>query len=241
MPVVLAGCLVVAVLLSAARAQAESPGEGGPENAPPASSDIANPPDPIVPKREDAEPATPEPPRPPPRVHRRSQRVDRESPEPVGPPSETPATEESTASSKTYSGQIVLADVICIAAAPLGGVSLLAYPFAAPIIHGVHGHGGRATGSLALRLVLPLSTALAGAFLEASSRGKNSDCGEMDGCYLAGAAVGLVVGMIVASTIDAAVLARLSDRTPPSMTTSASLPTVSLARSGLRFGWRGRF
>jgi hypothetical protein len=72
------------------------------------------------------------------------------------------------------------------------------YVLAPPIIHLAHGRAGIAAASLGLRLGAPLG----GGFLGALAAG---DCGG-DFCRLGGAALGFILGMVVATTIDAAVL-----------------------------------
>jgi len=55
----------------------------------------------------------------------------------------------------------------------------------------------------------------------------------------------ILAGMVVATTIDAAVLAQLADEPPPQPTYGrgiASAPVVSVnPRGDLTFGWRGTF
>ncbi|HET7500094.1 MAG TPA: hypothetical protein VFK02_03800 [Kofleriaceae bacterium] len=113
-----------------------------------------------------------------------------------------------------YGWQIVVSDVLAIGlavtndgtAVPLGG---LTYLLGGPIIHGMHGEGGRAAGSLALRVGLPVLGALAGRKLLRPGSGCAQDdegCGESPeiGGLIVGGAIGLATAMIV----DAALVAR---------------------------------
>src|SRR5882762_5470404 len=94
--------------------------------------------------------------------------------------------------SRRYGGQTLLVDVTALtlvgigflavdvtsghepkvpglAAMVLGGA---VYLFGSPIVHGLHGNGGRATGSLGMRIGFPLLGAAIGAALSAAARGK---------------------------------------------------------------------
>jgi hypothetical protein len=71
-----------------------------------------------------------------------------------------------------------------------------------PIVHALHGHGGKAVGSAALRIGVPLVTGAAGATIGWLTSGE-SDKGAEDG-----AALGILAGVITVTILDAAVIAR---------------------------------
>jgi hypothetical protein len=104
-----------------------------------------------------------------------------------------------------------------------GGVlALAAIPawfLATPIIHGFHHHGGRAFGSLALRVALPLLGAFVGASLDNS-----------DDVPLGGMMVGSLVGAITATCIDAAI-AHEPAWSPTIMPTTHGGMALGVARS----------
>ncbi|MDB4933743.1 MAG: uncharacterized protein JWP87_715 [Labilithrix sp.] len=79
------------------------------------------------------------------------------------------------------------------------GLAAASYALAPPIVHLAHGRPGIAAASLGLRLGVPVGGAMLGAAVA-------GDCGGSF-CRLGPAAAGFVVGMVVATTIDAAVFA----------------------------------
>jgi hypothetical protein len=85
--------------------------------------------------------------------------------------------------------------------AGLGTLGVAGYVFGGPIVHAVHGNGGRALGSLGLRIGLPLVGAAVGASSE-------SDCDSDAGFCLGQAALGFGMGMLGAMLIDAIAIAR---------------------------------
>jgi len=76
-----------------------------------------------------------------------------------------------------------------------------AYALGGPAVHAVRGAWGRAGGSLALRLGLPLVAGALGLGLSKSA------CGDSESCPAGYALVGLMLGGVAASAIDAAALA----------------------------------
>lgn len=82
----------------------------------------------------------------------------------------------------------------------LMAVGSMSVMFATPIIHGIRGHFGRSLGSLALRSGLGGLGGMLGFGM--------ADCRNSDeiGCGIDQAAVGMVVGLAVASAIDAGAL-----------------------------------
>jgi hypothetical protein len=86
----------------------------------------------------------------------------------------------------------------------LGGA---AYLFGGPIVHGLHGQGGRAAGSFGMRIALPAFGALAGVAVH-----HNRQPGDPPDWFpreaVDGFLIGAGVGAVVASAVDAIFLAR---------------------------------
>ena len=79
---------------------------------------------------------------------------------------------------------------------------LALYALGGPGVHAGHGHAGKALGSLALRVSLPVTVGYVGYAID------SANCGESEWfCGLEGAAAGILVGTVAAITIDSAVLA----------------------------------
>jgi hypothetical protein len=119
----------------------------------------------------------------------------------------TEAVAPPAAEKESYSMHVVVADLASLGMVfsgfpPLQSAAVASYVFASPVIHLVHGHPGRAAGSLGLRLLLPFGAALGGAALE-----NCRDSGDLDFCGLGGALAGGLVGLVAASVIDATLLA----------------------------------
>jgi hypothetical protein len=136
--------------------------------------------------------------------------------------------------STSYGGQIVVADMAGLLGAYLVGQQkndwhfwVVPYPLASPLVHTLHGN----PGSAALSLLLHVGAPLAGAFLGAEL-GKGSCSGDSeDVCGIGETLVGIGIGLVSATVIDATVLAR--DRTGGGGTSHALLsPTFSVAPSG---------
>ena len=141
----------------------------------------------------------------------------------------------------TFAGQIVLADVLAVGVGIGAGEGLnstvpllVGWSLSAPIVHLAHGDGTGAAASLALHVLAPI----AGALIGAQASGCTRSNGDIDFCGLAGAGVGILVGAIAATTIDAAALARvrrndLLASTPPRRPTRLlAMPTVAVDPSG---------
>lgn len=110
----------------------------------------------------------------------------------------------------------------------LASMGLGTYLLGGPVVHAAHGNWGRALGSLGLRSGAPILGAVLGVGLE--------DCKGSDACGLAGAAVGVTLGMGAAIAIDAAVLAH--EEVPEE---SAVKPVVSTGKNGTWLGLAGTF
>jgi hypothetical protein len=137
----------------------------------------------------------------------------------------------------SYGGQIILTDLATIALTGItGGVALIGYPLAPPFVHAFNGNGPGALASLALRLTAPVVGGYVGYQIDTSS-GCNGDL-----CGLGGIVVGGVVGMLTASIVDAAVLARVDRPVEVRALRHLPTPTVAIARDGnLLLGAAGRF
>lgn len=148
----------------------------------------------------------------------------------------------------SYSGQIVLADVgqlglgLAIAgAARTPWPVAVTWSVASPIVHALHHHPGRAALSFLLHVALPTVGALAGSQISACGGSSSYET-----CYMTGFWVGGLLGAAAATTIDAAVLARLSeDRSAPVPAADADVgaaPVLLVGRDGdLGLAWRGTF
>jgi hypothetical protein len=122
-----------------------------------------------------------------------------EAPPPPRPP-------EQTASAQPYGLHIVLADVAAVALLLSGQPALQAvatgsYVLSPPIVHLLHRRPARAAGSLGLRLLLPIAGGAIGT--EAEGCGRDSDFL----CGITGLVLGGLAGAVVASIVDAALLA----------------------------------
>jgi hypothetical protein len=147
---------------------------------------------------------------------------------------------------ETYSAQIVAADLGgLVAFTMLAGATneaslLLLQPLGAPVVHAVHGHFGRAFGSLVLNVGLPIAGAFIGASIDAAHCG-----GEEILCGMGGVVLGGMTGIASAVVIDAAVLARLPDEAPERERAASAhgvTPLFALNRDGgLSLGLGGRF
>jgi hypothetical protein len=84
----------------------------------------------------------------------------------------------------------------------------------APVIHWTHGHVGRGFGSLGLRVGLPLGAFLAGALIGNAACGDSDSDNSLVGCPVGVGAFAALAGLVAATIVDAAVLAR-EPVTPP--------------------------
>ena len=155
--------------------------------------------------------------------------------EPPRPPPPPPTTETIETS---YRYQAALADLGAVAliaggiagnSGPVVDVGLLAYALGGPLVHGIHGEGGRAAASLAIRVTLPVLNAL---FFAALAQQSSSDDDE---------GVGLVVGGFLLGGIAAMII---DDTAIPHSTKVSRLrlvPTVSGPPGGMVLGLKGHF
>ena len=122
--------------------------------------------------------------------------------------------------------------------------SLSSYAFGAPLVHVAHGHWGRGVADLGLRVGAVAAGSLAGAALGTPS-GLSSCEATFAGCFAAGSnglAVGAMIGAVLASLVDASLLAR--DTKPGETTPTRSLtwaPSAAMTRGGGTAGLAGSF
>jgi len=161
-------------------------------------------------------------------------------------PEAAPPTETSS-----YRWQLVAADAAAVGSLALalrdgnrgndwGTLGLATYALGPPIVHAANGHGGRALGSLTLRVGLPLIGGLVGASLDAppscapNVQGNDSFC---DGSFPGnGLAKGLALGAVAAMALDTWLLAR-----PERRPARGWSPNASALRGGASFGVSGAF
>ena len=137
----------------------------------------------------------------------------------------------------SYRLEVVTVDASAIAGVALGhnstaaiGLSIATYALGSPILHLVHHRPGNALGSFVLRVGLPAAGTALG-WMVTSGGSSESDIPAGAG----GAVIGLVAGVIAASSIDIGVLAKAE--TPPPVT-PAIAPT---GHGGMTFGLAGSF
>jgi hypothetical protein len=144
------------------------------------------------------------------------------------PPPEPPERGE-----PAYRMQTLLVDVTAIGIVyaglrtdlPLVGLGALTYILGAPAVHAHHGHGARAAASLAIRCTLPVL-----AFI-ALAQGSGDEVPPF--------AIPGVAGMLAASVLDAAFLARGTPTRPrivPVIT-----PSSQPSQTALTFGFAAQF
>jgi hypothetical protein len=109
-------------------------------------------------------------------------------------------------------------------------LALATYAIGAPMVHLLHNRGSRAAASLALRLGAPLVLGFAAAGI-ATNAGTSSTDGSAAAALLGG-----MLGVIAASVIDAAVLAK-GDPLPASTHLTVTAPRDG----GMTFGLAGSF
>lgn len=159
-----------------------------------------------------------------------------------GPPGAAPSMQaaavppDEPVETRWYGWQILAVDVASIAVLAAGEDDALfssigagGWVLGGPAVHLVHGHGGRAVGSLALRLAAPIAGAM---IASAACPGDEND--EVFGC-LDNIAIGLVAGAGAAMVIDI-VLATEEVESPPPVA-----PVLMVTDAGAQVGLAGRF
>lgn len=148
---------------------------------------------------------------------------------PVGP-APPPSVE-----TRWYGWQILAIDVVSGVALAAGdgsapqGVGVGGLVLGGPVVHLIHGHGGRAAGSLALRLGAPF---VGGLLLSSTCGAEEYDDGF--GC-LDEVAVGVLIGASIAVAFDL-LQARDEVEVAP-----AIVPAVTVSERGAQLGVVGRF
>jgi hypothetical protein len=116
----------------------------------------------------------------------------------------------------------------------LGGTFL-----GAPLVHAVEGRGGRAVGSLGLRLLMPIAgAALAGWAYDRDHR-DDRECDCMGGAFAMMG--GMVLGMGTAMLVDALVLGWRTEAPVSKHKTVALIPSIAVTPGGGSLGLAGRF
>jgi len=174
-----------------------------------------------------AAPSTPEPKRPAPPKPPVESISDEES---QADPLLQPIDEAPKPQSYWYGWQILIIDGLSTtlllssggegSAATLGAIGYLG---GGPLVHGAHGHVGKALGSAGLRFGLPVAGILLGLKADWET-----------------AQTLAVVGVLAAVTIDTAVLAK-KPMTKPTLPRSTVTPSASVTREGFSLGLTGSF
>jgi len=151
-------------------------------------------------------------------------------------------------SEASYRWQIATADTAALTVLLIGkGSGLKAagaiYLLDGAVIHGIHGQPGRAAGSLALRGALPLIGLFAGAAIWWRSQDARCRNGDPDYCsddeVNPGALIGFGLGLLTASVIDTALIARpLPVRKPRE---AIWAPRLSVVHDRVTLGVAARF
>jgi hypothetical protein len=135
-------------------------------------------------------------------------------PEAATPPA--PPAHRDEPERRWYGWQILLTDGAALASIGLasngsgwGDLALALYLGGGPVVHFAHENGAKGLGSLGLRVVAPVGSALVGGLLGAMVGGCTNDCGDVfhPSAVLVGAGAGFLVGLLGASIVDVAVLA----------------------------------
>jgi hypothetical protein len=113
--------------------------------------------------------------------------------------------------------------------------SLGVYVLGGPVVHGFHGHAGKAAGSLGIRVGAPLVGGILGAGILSGCKKHESD----DLCELGGAAWGILLGSAAAMALDAAVLAHEFAPTKPATVGLRWQPAVGFSRNAAWMGVAG--
>jgi hypothetical protein len=160
---------------------------------------------------------------------------------------------EAPAAPASYRWQVVTADAVAIGSLALasqnqskdlGMFALASYALGAPIVHAANGHAGRALGSLALRVGLPLLGGYLGGSLDRTSNcAIRPAAGDTlsDGCGGdtfpgPGFAKGIAIGAVAAMALDAWLVAR-----PEKQVRRTWSPSAAAVRGGLSLGVAGAF
>jgi hypothetical protein len=148
-----------------------------------------------------------------------------------------------------YGWQTILADASAITLAVSSGLmeenqgapvaaGLGVYLLGAPLIHAMNGQLGKGAGSFGLRLGAPIAGAVGGIALGVATCPPDDGLNSAPYCQIGLAALGGLAGIVTASVVDAAVLAKKEVR--PARAVSIA-PSVVPTRQGTTFGLAGTF
>lgn len=148
-----------------------------------------------------------------------------------------------------YGWQTILADAGAVTLAVSSGLleenkgaplaaGLGVYLLGAPLIHAVNGQLGKGAGSFGLRLGAPIAGTVGGLALGVATCPADDGLNNGPYCQIGLAALGGLAGIITASVVDAAVLAKKEVR--PARALSIA-PSVVPSRQGTTFGLAGTF
>jgi hypothetical protein len=132
----------------------------------------------------------------------------------------------------------ILGTVACVSFSS-ADACIIPYFIAAPTVHLTHGRPMSALASVGARLAFPIAGAIVGAqFANCSGQSDGLDL-----CGLSEMGVGILVGTVVASVFDMAVLSTETRERPAATPSRLSLlsPSVSAGPNGTSFGLRGSF
>lgn len=121
--------------------------------------------------------------------------------------------------------------------APVGVPGLAGMFIAAPAVHLSEGEGGRALGSLGLRLLMPVAGGLIAGGLYELDQKDSRDCDCMGGIFAV--AGGMALGLAGAMIVDAAWLGWGKKATAEKSV--ALLPSLAVTPNGASMGLAGRF
>lgn len=121
--------------------------------------------------------------------------------------------------SEWYGDQILYVDgALVLLALPTLGVTLIGYPLGGPIVHLAYENYGRAAGSLALRVGVPMVGVIATAAVACRRPPSDPqypyDDGDSGMCAVMAVVIGAPLGAMVATAIDSAVLAWADEPEP---------------------------
>ena len=162
---------------------------------------------------------------------------------PTSPLDVPPTAEQSPTQSRWYGYQTLATDGAALAFGGLsagtdgrtpreifGTLALGSYLAGAPIVHLSNGHPLKALASLGLRAAAPVGAGLVGGIIGAAAATNDGFLGNLGGT-IEGMAIGVMVGAVAASALDAAVIARDTVPNEPPPPAAATLsPTINVTR-----------
>jgi hypothetical protein len=148
-----------------------------------------------------------------------------------------------------YSRQIVLADAAALLVGSMAAMKMeFAWPLLgvwllpSPMVHLAHGNPRRALASLLIHATMPVVGAFVGLQFDGC---RDLSFAEESHCNFQPMKVGIVLGILSATLIDAATLARMdvsSTPPPPPQPSLTWIPTLTVSRQAdVGLAWRGLF